>query len=254
MRCALAVLFLSVAFAPFARADLASARADYAGGAFEDAAREGEAAGDSESLSIASRALLAQCLLSPRAATSETIQRAQKDALQALVLDDKSVEARLDLALALGLQGERASISDAWRKRYAQRGRRLIDEALALSPDQPRALALLGGWHLEVLRRGGGAGALFLGARYASGIAAFDRARAAAPNDPAISLHYAVALLALDARKNAAQARDLLAAAGAAPSTDAVSAALREEARRLGAVLAASGAQAAVRMINQKFL
>jgi tetratricopeptide (TPR) repeat protein len=237
-----------------ARADVAAAQFAYAAGAYDEAARQGEEVGDSPSFALAARALLAESILSVRAVPEEVLTRAVQDAQRALDLDSKSIDARLDLALALGMQGQRVSLGEAWRRGYAQRGRHLIEEAIALSPNEPRALCLLGGWHLEVLRRAGGAGALFLGARFDRGVAAFEKARAAAPNDPLIALHYAVALLGLDPRKHGALAADLLAAAAAVTPTDSFESGVREEARRLGAVLATSGALAAAQAVNERFL
>ena len=182
------------------------------------------------------------------------LDRAVKDSERALALDPKSVDARLSLTVAIGMQGRRVSLAEAWRRGYAQRGKRLIAEAMALDPANARAIALQGSWNLEVLRRAGRAGGMMLGAGYDKGVAAFDRARATAPDDPGIALHYAIALLALDPAKHGGKARDLLAAASTCKASNAFDASLREEARRLGALLSSSGATAAAAMINRRYL
>ena len=94
----------------------------------------------------------------------------------ALALNPDSVDARLQLAVVYGMRGRRASLAEAFARNYAPRGRRLIDEALALAPDSAEAEAVLGAWHLEIIRRSGRVGALAYGARVEQGIAAFERA------------------------------------------------------------------------------
>jgi hypothetical protein len=254
MRHALAALAIALLPNAAAHADLLSAQDAFASGAYLDAARAGEAQGGGDGMALAAAARVAQCLVAPTAATAESLDHALADGERALALNPKSVDARLSLAVALGMKGRRASLAEAWSQGYAQRGRRLIEEAIALAPDDARARALLGGWHLEVLRRAGPAGALFLGAHFDRGVAAFEAARASAPGDPAIALHYAIALIALNPSKHARQAEELLAAAGTSKATNAFEIAIREEARRLGAVLATAGAIAAAQSITDLYL
>jgi tetratricopeptide (TPR) repeat protein len=254
MRHALVAFTLAFLIPAAARADLVSAQDAFASGAYLDAARAGEARGGGDGMTVAAAALVAQSLVAPTAVASETLDRAIADGEQAIALDPKSVDARLSVAVALGLKGRRASLGEAWSRGYAQRGRRLIEEALAIAPGDARARALLGGWHLEVLRRAGPAGGLLLGAHFDRGVAAFEAARAAAPGDPAIAFHYAVALIALDSARHARQAEALLTAAATAKATNAFEVAIREEARRLGAVLATSGASAAAQSVSERFL
>ena len=203
MRCALAALVVTLALSGAARADMPSAQAAFDVGAYSDAARAGEAAGGGDGLALAASALVAQSLLAGSLASPEALDRALSDGERALALAPRSVDARLSIAVALGMKGRRASLAEAWARGYAQRGRRLIEEALAIDPGNARARALLGGWHFEVLRRAGSAGGLLLGAHYDRGRAAFDAARSAAPDDPAIAFHYALALLALNSQRRA---------------------------------------------------
>ncbi|MGE3303272.1 MAG: hypothetical protein AB7M12_09180 [Hyphomonadaceae bacterium] len=256
MRAWTAALLMAFAYlsAPPAAAS-PSAAAAYASGDFLRAADAGEAAGEPGGLSLAAQALLARCVTDPKDdAIPALLDRAEKNARTALAQQPASVDARLSLALALGIKGKRASVREALAQRYAERGRRLIDEALALDPKSAWAQALLGGWNLEVLRRGGAVGGRLMGARFKNGVAAFDRARALAPDNPAIALHYAVALLSLDPKKHADRAAALLAAAAASPANDAFEARMREEARRIGGALATRGAQAAADLIAETLL
>lgn len=199
-----------------------------------------------DNLAFAARALLAACVTSGDAETRERLlDRAEQTARQALALDDGSVEARLNLALVYGMRSKQMGVGEAFAHRYAPRGRTLITEALALAPHDARAHALLGAWHLEVLRRGGRAGAIIYGARFEVGVAAFERARALSPDDPMIALHFGVALLQLDANRHAAAAETQLRAAAALPATDAFSAFAATAANDILAVLRAAGPEAA---------
>lgn len=243
---ALSVL-LAAALWP-ARADpepLGAALRLYAAGDFIAAAEAASAQQTASSLAFAANALVAAC------AAAETpteidglLRRAEGTAREALALDHNSVDARLQLALVYGLEGRRASLAHAFAAGYAPRGRRLIEDALAVAPDNARAHALLGAWHLEIIHRGGAAGALAYGARMSRGLEEFERARALDPNDPLISLHYAVALLEVAPSSRATRAAELLDAVSAAAPRDAIEALAQRTARRLRAALA-SGPNAA---------
>lgn len=252
---ALLGLALLCAAAPAARAEtVQAATRAFAAGDFIAAARAGEAAGEPKALAMAARAWIAHCLTQgARDDVAAAARRAEAAARAALAQDPASVDARLQLALALGVIGRRASDAEAIRAGYAREGRRLIEQALAADPEEPWAHALLGAWHLEVLRRGGRAGAVFYGARLQEGLAAFDRAVAAAPEDPALALLYAVALLELNSEANAERAAALLAAAAEAPAADAFAGEMREEARHLAEVLAAQGPRAAAARAAMRF-
>ncbi|MEJ0059868.1 MAG: hypothetical protein WDM79_09960 [Terricaulis sp.] len=250
-----AILALLAAAAPAAADPPGAAARYYAAGDFMAAADAAEAQNSPSSLAFAARALMAECLTSTdRRNVDELITRAERAAREALELDAESVDARLQLALALGARGRRSSLSDAIRHGYANQGRRLIQEALDRAPDEPWAHALMGGWHLEVLRRGGRAGAVAYGARLNTGIAEFERARALAPDDPLIALQYAVALIELDSDLYAAQAADLLQASASARPRDAFEAHAVRQANRLAGVLERDGPAAVDRAVRIAFL
>lgn len=207
------------------------------------------------SLSFASRAFMAACATAPaRADVDAWLDRAEQTARDALALDGRSVEARLQLALVYGVRGRRATLAQAFTGRYAPRGRRLIDEALALQPRNARAHALLGAWHLEVLRRGGRAGAAAYGASQRRGAAEFERAMALAPDDPMIPLHYAVALLELNAAQNADRAAALLRRAAGMEPRDALERFVTRTAHRVARTLEENGPAAAQRAVHATFL
>ncbi|MBI1186502.1 MAG: hypothetical protein GC206_04105 [Alphaproteobacteria bacterium] len=170
----------------------------YRAGDFLDAAQAATRAGGADNLALAARAMLALLVVDPRRGDFvDLAERAQQAAERALSLSTQSVEARLQIAIALGMRGRRMPVAQALREGLATRARAFLEEAGEIAPRDPWAQALLGGWHLEVWRRGGAVGAAALNANIGRGVAAFDRARALAPNDPAIAVHYAIALLGL---------------------------------------------------------
>jgi|CXWL01.1.fsa_nt_gi tetratricopeptide (TPR) repeat protein len=208
-----------------------------------------------ESLAFAARSALAACITSDdRSNIDALLDRAERSAKEALELDADSVDARLQLAVVYGVRGQRASLTEAFTRGYAPRGRRLIEQALAMAPNNAQANALLGAWHLEVLHRGGSAGALAYGARLSAGIAAFDRAQRLAPSDPMIPLHYARALIELDAVRHAMRADELLAAAVTVAPRDALDEYARTEAQNLRNILEAAGPLAAARAAHTRRL
>jgi hypothetical protein len=225
----------------------------YRDGAFLEAAVAAEGRGGAEDLAFAARSLLAQALTGADRDVDALLGRAETNARRALALDPGLVEAQLQLAVALGMQGRRASVAEAVRKGYAREGRALIRGALARAPDEAWAHALEGGWNLEIVRRGGAVGARYYGASVAAGRAAFERARALAPDDPVIAYQYAVALLELDADRNRAEATRLLEAARACRAGDAFERRMQRKADRVAGVLAAQGGAAAALTAAARF-
>jgi hypothetical protein len=244
-RCAI----LAAAWCGFSSAwadDLRAGERLYAVGSFLEAARVGEAAGSAAGRRLAVRALLARCLTaSDPAERARLLVRVLDQARAVLAEDSGSVEARLQLATAIGLRARTLGLGQALREGLAPQGRRLIEEALASDPRHPWAHALLGGWHFEVLRRGGAAGALAFGAREREGLLAFETAMALAPEDPVIALQAAGALLAHDAARHAPRVRAALQAAAGAPARDAFEAHAAHTAAVLLERLESAGPQAA---------
>jgi hypothetical protein len=193
------------------------------------------------------RALLIATIATPdQAMRGQLIAEAESRARAMLAQSPADVPARLLLALAIGLKARRAKPLEAFRAGWAQEGKALIVAAAQDAPDNPWAQALLGGWHLEVLRRGGPAGGALLGARESAGLKAFERARTLAPHDGAIALHFAAALLGYAPQRFAKEAAGLLDAALAtapdaadfAPPIRAAAAAIRQTLADKGPVAA----------------
>lgn len=228
----------------------------YAQGQFLAAADRAESQNSSSSsLAFAARALMAACITDPDARTLDAwLDRAETAARSALELDQSSVEARLQMALVLGVRGRRAGVAEAVSRNYAPRGRRLIERAIALEPNNAWAHAMMGGWHLEVLRRGGRTGARLYGARLATGLAEFERARDLAPNDTMIAVQYAIALIELDPQTYGDRARALLAETESARPRDAFEAHTLSAARRVAVAYDERGPQAARTTARNAFL
>ncbi|MEJ0023538.1 MAG: hypothetical protein WDN76_08965 [Alphaproteobacteria bacterium] len=163
MRKAIVALLLCFGFVSPVYAQ--SAETLYSSGEFRAAAAAGEQESGAAGRLAAARSLLAMVIGDFRGPeTAAWLDRAQRDCEAALTAAPDSVAARLQLATTLGMKGRRASLKDAIQAGYARRGRALIDEALKLSPQEPWAYALMGGWNLEVVRRGGALGSALMGA------------------------------------------------------------------------------------------
>jgi hypothetical protein len=245
-RALILVLAVICAGGPSAASPQAQASAAYQAGEYLVAVRLAEAAGTPADHTLAARALIAEAVTrGDRTTMDGMLRRAVNHAETAIRADRESVEARLQLAVALGMKGRRASALQALRAGWAPRGKRLLEEAIALDPNEAWAHALLGGWHLEVVRRGGAAGAAMFGANFEAGRAAFERARQMAPQEGAIAYHYAIALLEQDAQRYGKEAGVLLNAASACGPKDAFQVHIMQESLRIQAVLSAQGPEAA---------
>lgn len=246
---------LALVLTTSALADPPAALRLYAAGDYLAAAAHAETQPSAAAHLVAGRALVAAAMTSPqRSDVGDWLARAEAHANEALELDPHSADARLQLAFILGARARRASVPEAIARNFAPRGRRLIQEALEIEPANPVAHALLGAWHLEVLRRGGRTGSALYGARIETGIAQFERARALAPRDGMIALEYAIALLQLDPERYADQVAALLDAAGAQSPRDAFEAHSMRQALRIARVLDEDGPAAARAASRLSFL
>ncbi|MEM9726709.1 MAG: hypothetical protein AAF909_14790 [Pseudomonadota bacterium] len=222
---------LTLAEAP--SASLEAAEATYALGEFARATAMGAALESADGFALAARSTLARAmLLGDDAPVKKIAKQAERFAEAALKLDPDHLEANLQLAVALGVRGAQMSALSAHLKGLAGRGRSHIEHALALAPDDPWAMSLMGGWHLEVVRRGGGR---IYGASVEEGVRWYERALAAAPDNTVMAYRYAVALMALEPPVDTALVQGALELAMRAPPADALARALQADARRLAA-------------------
>ncbi len=221
---------LAVLVASMAQAQPSPAETAYVQGRWSAAARLAGAEDDAASLSFAAGAHLAALMTfdaSGGDARREHATAAQRLARAALEADPDHAEAHLRLAAALGYEARFTAPAAAFLRGLPQRGRRHIETAIRLDPDDPWGHAMLGAWHMEVARRGG---ASMLDADFEAGLERY-RAAASEPGvEPALPYHFALALLAAGGEARRAEARAQLRAAADMSPDDALSRAMVEDA------------------------
>ena len=145
--------------------------------------------------------------------------RAQEYAEAALALEPDNAQAHLRLAAGLGYQSRYVNTVRAVMMGLPQRGRDHMVEALRLDPSEPWAPAMLGAWHLEVVRR---AGEGMFDASEAEGLSLMRQAVEMEGAPAAIPYRFAVALVAADPAAHGEEAAELMNRAINASSQDAV--------------------------------
>lgn len=173
----------------------------YRDGAYDAAIRAGIARNDAHGFGEAARATLAD-EASRQQRCLPCLKRAEGYARRAMAADPKFADARVYLALSLGLATRIEGYDIARRKGYATEAKRALEEARVLDPKNAWALAGLGGWNIEVVRGGGKVLAyLIYGATLERGRAYFAQAFAQAPNNIAIRYQYALTLSGYDVKR-----------------------------------------------------
>ena len=205
----------------------------YAEGHYQDAMRRGEESHTAQGLAIAARAALADAMMRPEPCLT-CLQRGEEDARRAIALDTRLSDAHVWLAASLGYQARilgvvRTGLTDSPAKAKAE-----LDQAAALDPSNPYALAALGGWHAEVVRVGGEflAGKIY-DASMEKSLALFDRAERAAPRNVAVHYQIALALAGSDAVRYRARIEGELQAAIEGPPQTAYEVFVAGRAREL---------------------
>jgi hypothetical protein len=222
-----------------AAAGLDQAEALYEQGDMAGAAALARSLGSAEGFALAARATLVQgAYLSPAAQKQALFELAAADAKEALALDPDQVDAHLELALALGHLAELEDPISAHVNGYAKEGKALLDQALALDPDNAWAQALLGIWHLRIVQRAGAAlaGSLY-GADRETGLELCSQAMGTAGEALALRYGCARALVDLDREAFAGEAERTLAEIKETRARDVADALAQAEAARLLAQL-----------------
>lgn len=166
----------------------------YADGKYDAAISAGLARGDGLGFGNAARATLAEEASREQRCLS-CLQRAESYARKAIAADPKNADARVYLALALGLEARIEGYGIARRKGYAGQAKAALDEGRVLAPNSVWVLAGLGGWNIEVVRGGGQVLAFVLyGATLDRGLSLFDEAFRQAPDNVAIRYQFALTL------------------------------------------------------------
>ncbi len=192
----------------------AKVEALYVQGDYHGAAQAGEELDTAAGLALGARALLAAATSSaPADQRLALIDRAEALARRAIAQDETFVEGHLQLVVALGHRAKAQGAVMAQIDGLAGETRRHIDRALELEPDNPWALAISGGWHLELVRRDPiGFVTLIYGARRSKGMEDFERALALDPTNIVLQVQYGLILLESRRRKYRDRAVEALSA------------------------------------------
>ncbi|HWA89316.1 MAG TPA: hypothetical protein VG889_04730 [Rhizomicrobium sp.] len=181
----------------------------YQTGEYADAIKEGLHENTGASVATAARAALA--IAAQRSPCLDCLNLAENLARKSIAADPKLADAHVFLAVTLGYKARIEGMIHARLSGYADEAKRNLDQALAADPKNGWALAALGGWNIEIARKGGAWLANWLyGASIAAGMKDFDAAFAAAPDNPVLRYQYALALGGLDANGYKAQIADAL--------------------------------------------
>ncbi|NNE57467.1 MAG: hypothetical protein HKN36_05110 [Hellea sp.] len=210
----------------FAHADeltFADARALLLAGEYDSAISLGEAMGTADGLTLAAESISAKVLLGYVDDRKDEAKRARKLAAKALEMDQTSHEALVQYALAYGFEAQASSQFRAWRKKLPKKTRKAIDEVRQRFPDDPRGDALLGAWHLGIIREAGEEQAQdMFEANEVDGIQYYELALIKRPDDIIILSNYTASLLSLDASRHEKKAAALLQRIYEAPTANAV--------------------------------
>lgn len=211
-------------FAP-AHADTAQARAQLHAGNYASAIELSTAQQSAAGYILAAEALSAQVMLELVPNVNASAREAKTLAGKALKLEPDNSEALIQYALALGFETRSSGIMKAYFGKLPQKSKAAIDKAYAAAPDDARTSALIGAWHLGILRKTGEERARkMFGANMNDGITYYDAAVAKAPGDIVIAGNYAITLLSIDPVANRDRAKTLLTAIKNTPPKHAVEA------------------------------
>ena len=220
----LSALLLGVSSPAFAQAPAPAMEAFESGqwGVAESTASS--AATDVEALILASEAALMPVTLDQAEGMSrrerrQAALRAQEYAEAALALEPGNAQAHLRLAAGLGYQSRYVNKLRAVMMGLPQQGRDHMIEAIALDPSEPWGPAMLGAWHLEVVRR---AGEGMFDANEAEGLTLMRQSVEMEGAPAAIPYRFAVALVAADPAIHGEEAIAMLHRALETADTDAV--------------------------------
>lgn len=246
MKARVAIAVILIALLPVFSASaqtMQQARALYDAGKFLAAAEMAQALGGSPGLTLAVRATLAHYAYVDRAAARpEIFARMNALADQAVQLDARNAEAHLQSAVALGYRGRMSGPMPAHFAGYAKDARAHMLAALAIEPENAWAHAMLGAWHMEIVRKGGGFMARSLyGARLDEGLKLYRGALELEPNNLVLHYEFGLALAAQDAKKFGGQSQQHLRIALALPPKNAFERLAQDRARALLNALRSGG-------------
>lgn len=201
-RLAFLFLFSAIYYVEALAGSLADARTLFIIGEYDAAIQMAIAEDTPEGLTLAAEILSAKVMLGYVEDHNKSAKQAKKWAEKAMKTDPNSQEARVQFALAYGFETRTSSPFTAWRKSLPKKTMAAIDVVRTYFPDDPRGDALLGAWHLGIVRKAGSKRAKSMfDAEVKLGIDGYEAALAAAPDDVVIGSNYAVTILAIDTEK-----------------------------------------------------
>lgn len=181
--------------------DEAQSRA-FSEGRYTDAVLLAQAEQTPDALAFSARSLLANAMSSKDYIPDQDLaERAEVLARQALEMEPRHVEARLQLAIALSLRAHPLSNREALRAGFGEEAKDLVESVLKDNPKDLYANGFMAVWHIEVRRRGGAIGASFMGASTKQGREHYKIAISSSPDDASTHWQYARALAALNSKK-----------------------------------------------------
>lgn len=217
----------------------------YVSGNYQAALASTANASDADSRAFAARVLLAEAVCADGQPPASLLQSALDEANQAIARQPGHIEGRLQKAIALSLISRPLSLNEARRSGWGEEARNLAEAVLAEDPENLYAHGFLAVWNVEVLRRGGPVGAMFMGASLDTAREHYRVASELAPGDAAIHWQWARVLAALNAKKYRGEIETSLAAALASPVDSELEQVMQDRARSLKQVLDTAGPKAA---------
>jgi tetratricopeptide (TPR) repeat protein len=164
-------------------------------GQYEDARATALAADTVEGLNAAAEVMAAEIMLMRVEDAKDHAKAAIKLANRALKRDPGNVEALFLRALHTGFRTRSSSALAIVMKGLIGDTYAAIEAFEAAAPNDPRADALYGAWHLGIVRAAGDGK---FGASLSEGLAHYDRAVAAMPTDIVVMGNYAFSLIVMD--------------------------------------------------------
>lgn len=180
-------------------ADIATVRTHLISGDYIAAAQQAELLSTAEAQALAAEALLSDIMLGQAEKNKKQAKQARDLAESALALDPTHQNARLQYAIADGFITRETGDVAAWMKRLPQKTEVIIQAYRNDFPDDIRGDALMGAWHLAIVRKAGeGNARKWFGASISDGRAYYNKAIAFEPDDAVIGVNYAFGLIGLD--------------------------------------------------------
>ncbi len=191
------VLMLSLSVTALA-GNQSSLRDDLSAGDYKTAYVKAITLETSEGYALAAEALLSEIMLGQVEKNKKQAKRARKLAEDSLMMNPLNQNARLQYAIADGFVTRETGDVSAWMKKLPQKTLAILQTYREDFPDDPRGHAILGAWHLAIVRKTGGEdGNKWFGANITEGQELFLAAYKNQPQKLVIGVNYAFALIAL---------------------------------------------------------